>query len=99
MTQVVSYTKYLTEDLITLICIGGVAATVLAVICREYFFAIYKGFLSVNFSFMGMLSNKTVVLDDEGFRHRKEQFLIKKLGVCTEDHLDLVSFLPDNKLK
>ena len=99
MTQVVSYAKYLTKDLITFMCFRGIAATVLAVICRNIALLIYKGFLSVNFSFMGMLSSKTVVLDVEGFRHRKEEFLIKKLGVCTEDHLDFVSFLPHNKLK
>ena len=41
-----------------------------------------------------MLSSKTVVLDVEGFRHRKEKFIVKELGVCTEDYLDCVSFLP-----
>ena len=33
---------------------------------------IYKGFSSVNFPFVGMLSSKTVVLDVERFRHRKK---------------------------
>ena len=41
-----------------------------------------------------MLSSKTVVLDIEGFRHRKEHFVVKEFGVCTEDYLDCVSFLP-----
>ena len=41
-----------------------------------------------------MLSSKTVVLDVEVFRHRKENFFVKELGVCTEDYLDCVSFLP-----
>ena len=41
-----------------------------------------------------MLSSKTVVLDVEGFRHRKEKFIVKELGVCTDGYLDCVSFLP-----
>ena len=41
-----------------------------------------------------MLSSKTVVLDVEGFRHRKEKFIVKEFGICTEDYLDFVSFLP-----
>ena len=41
-----------------------------------------------------MLSSKTVVLDVEGFRHRKEKFTVNEFGVCTEDYLDCVSFLP-----
>ena len=40
-----------------------------------------------------MLSSKTVELDVEGFRHRKEKFIVKELGVCTDDYLDCVSFL------
>ena len=55
---------------------------------------IYKGFSSINLSFIGMMSIKTVVLDVEGFRHRKENFFVKELGFCTEDYLDCVSFLP-----
>ena len=31
-----------------------------------------------------MLSSKTVVLDLEGFRHRKEKFIVKEFGICTE---------------
>ena len=41
-----------------------------------------------------MLSSKTFVLDVEGFRHRKEKFIFKEFGFCTEDYLDCVSFLP-----
>ena len=40
------------------------------------------------------MSSKTVVLDVEGIRHRKEKFFVKELGVCTGDYLDCVSFLP-----
>ena len=39
-----------------------------------------------------MLSSKTVVLDVEGFR--KEKIIVKEFGICTEDYLDCVSFLP-----
>ena len=60
---------------------------------RNIVLLIYKGFSSVNFSFIGMLSSKTVVLDVEGFRHRKEKFIVKELGVCIDDYLDYVSFL------
>ena len=38
----------------------------------KLFLFIYKGFSSVNFSFFGMLSSKTVVLDVERFRNRKK---------------------------
>ena len=41
-----------------------------------------------------MVSSKTVVLDVEGFRHRKDKFIGKEHGVCTEYYLDCVSFLP-----
>ena len=41
-----------------------------------------------------MLSSKTVVLDVEWFRHRKEKFTVKELNVCTKDYLDCVSVLP-----
>ena len=41
-----------------------------------------------------MLSSETVVLDFEGFRHRKEKFIVKEFEICTEDYLDCVSFLP-----
>ena len=61
---------------------------------------LYKDFSSVNFSLIGMLSSKTVVLDVEGFRHRKEKFIVKEFfkgivtGICAEEYLDCVSFLP-----
>ena len=41
-----------------------------------------------------MMSSKTVVLDVEEFRHRKEKFIVKEFGVCNEEYLDCVSFLP-----
>ena len=34
------------------------------------------------------------MLDVEGFRHRKEKINFKEPGVCTEEFLDRVSFLP-----
>ena len=34
------------------------------------------------------------MLDVEGFRHRKENFIVKELGVCTKDYLECLSFLP-----
>ena len=34
------------------------------------------------------------MLDVEGFRYRKEKFIVKEFGNCTEDYLDCVSFLP-----
>ena len=40
-----------------------------------------------------MLSSKTIGLDVEGLRHRKEKFIVKELGVCTEDYLDCISIL------
>ena len=61
---------------------------------RNIVLLIYKGFSSFNFSFIGMMSSKTVLLDVEGFRHRKEKFIVKELGVCTDAYLDCVSFLP-----
>ena len=41
-----------------------------------------------------MLSRKMVVLDVEGFRHRKEKFIFKEFGICTEYYFDCLSFLP-----
>ena len=34
------------------------------------------------------------LLDVGGFRHRKEKFNVKEFGICTEDYLDCLSFLP-----
>ena len=44
-----------------------------------------------------MLSSKTVVLDIEGFRHRKEKFIVKEFGICIEDYNDCVLFSPPSK--
>ena len=44
-----------------------------------------------------MLSSKTVVLDLEGFRHRKEKFIVEEFGICTEDYNDCVLFSPPSK--
>ena len=44
-----------------------------------------------------MLSSKTVVLDLEGFRPRKEKFIVKEFAVCTEDLNDCVLFSPTSK--
>ena len=44
-----------------------------------------------------MLSSKTVVLDLEGFHHRKEKFIVKEFGVCTEDYNDCVLFSSPSK--
>ena len=41
-----------------------------------------------------MLSSKTVVLDVEGFGHKKENFIVRDFGNCTKDCLDCMSFLP-----
>ena len=41
-----------------------------------------------------MLKSRPVVLDFEGFRHKKSGFIIKKLAVSTENYCDTVSFLP-----
>ena len=44
-----------------------------------------------------MLSSKTLVLDLEGFRHRKEKFIVKEFGVCTDDYNNCVLFSPPSK--
>ena len=41
-----------------------------------------------------MLKLRPVVLDVEGFRHKKSGFIIKELSVCTHDYSDTVSFRP-----
>ena len=41
-----------------------------------------------------MLKSRPVVLDFEGFRHKKSGFIIKELAVSTENYCDTVSFLP-----
>ena len=55
---------------------------------------IYRDFIFVNFSFIGMLSSRTVVLDAERYRHKKEKIVVNEFGICTENYLDCVSFLP-----
>ena len=58
---------------------------------------IYKDFSSINFSIIGMLSSKTVVLDFGGFCHRKVEFIVQEFGICTEDYLDCASSLPPTR--
>ena len=41
-----------------------------------------------------MLSSKTVVLDVEGFGQKREKFFVRDFGICTEDSLGCMSFLP-----
>ena len=41
-----------------------------------------------------MLKSKTVVLCVGRIRQRKEKLIIEEFGICTEDYLDCVSFLP-----
>ena len=41
-----------------------------------------------------MLKSRPVVLDFEGFLHKKSGFIIKELAVSTENYCDTVSFLP-----
>ena len=63
------------------------------------FFCLYiKIFHLSIFSLIVMLSSKTVVLDVEGFRQRNEIFIVKEFGICSEDYLDCVSFLPPTSL-
>ena len=44
--------------------------------------------------FIGMLKLRPVVLDIEGFRHKKSGIKIKELSVCTHKYIDTVSFRP-----
>ena len=41
-----------------------------------------------------MLKLRPVVLDIEGFRHKKSGFIIKEFSVCTHNYSDTVSFRP-----
>ena len=41
-----------------------------------------------------MLSPEIVVIDFEGFRHKKSGFIIKELSVCSNNYSDTVLFLP-----
>ena len=38
--------------------------------------------------------NSEVVLDFEGFRHKKTGFIIKELSICSNNYLDTILFLP-----
>ncbi len=40
-----------------------------------------------------MLAPKQIVLDFEGFKHRKNEHIIKELSVCG-DFIDTIHFLP-----
>ena len=44
--------------------------------------------------FIAMLKSRAVVLDFEGFRHKKSGFILKELAIFTENYTDTVSVLP-----
>ena len=41
-----------------------------------------------------MLNSEIVVLDFEGFRHKKIGFVIKELSICSNNYSDTILFLP-----
>ena len=41
-----------------------------------------------------MLNSEVVVLDFEGFRHKKTGFIIKELSICSNNYSDTTLFLP-----
>ena len=41
-----------------------------------------------------MLKSRAVILDFEGFWHKKSGFILKELAVFTENYTDTVFFLP-----
>ena len=41
-----------------------------------------------------MLNSEVVVLDFEGFRHKKSGFIIKELSICSNNYSDTILFLP-----
>ena len=41
-----------------------------------------------------MLKPEVVVLDFEGFRHKKSGFIIKELSICSNNYTDTILFLP-----
>ena len=45
-------------------------------------------------SFVRMLSERSVVLDLEGFRYKKNAFILKELAITTADYSDSLMFLP-----
>ena len=44
----------------------------------------------------GIMSPEIVVIDFEGFRHKKSGFIIKELSICSNNYPDTVLFLPPN---
>ena len=63
---------------------------------RTCLLSICKNFKKQLFSLLECLKSRPVVLDFEGFRHKKSGFIIKELAVAvsTEFFCDTVSFLP-----
>ena len=51
-------------------------------------------FLTEFVQFPGILTAKVVVLDFEGFRQKKSDFIIKELSVCSNNYSDTILFLP-----
>ena len=41
-----------------------------------------------------MLSPVIVVIDFEGFRHKKSEFIMKEFSICSNNYSDTVLFLP-----
>ena len=41
-----------------------------------------------------MLNSEVVVLDFEGFRHKKTGFIIKELSICSNNYSDTILFPP-----
>ena len=41
-----------------------------------------------------MLNSEVVVLDFEGFRHKKSGYIIKELSICSNNYSDTILFLP-----
>ena len=63
------------------------------------FLLILKDLSAENFSFTGLLSSKSVVLDFEGFRYKIKNLIVKELCVCTEDLNDCVLLSPFPSVK
>ena len=41
-----------------------------------------------------MIKPEVVVLDFEGFRHKKLGFIIRELSICSNNYIDTILFLP-----
>ena len=41
-----------------------------------------------------MLNSEFVVIEFEGFRHKKSGFIIKELSICSNNYSDTILFLP-----